>query len=111
MPYPTARPPAPNGPGNCPRCLADVIWCTTAKNRVPQMINADRDAAGNTAVRVDHLGRYHSRQLTQERPTPEAGENLHKPHIATSPTCFTPRQPRPPAPRDRRVIRPTRWQR
>jgi hypothetical protein len=60
-----------------------VIWCITTANRVPQAINAHRNTDGNQAVRTDHTGRWIVRQLTHERPTPEAGENLHLPHIAT----------------------------
>lgn len=110
MPYPSPRPPAPNGPGRCTRCLQEVIWCVTTANRVAQAIDPDRDATGNQAVRVDGVGRWIVRQLTRERPTPEAGENLHKPHIATCPTP-APRQPRTPAARNRTGVRTPRWQR
>ena len=111
MPYPTPRPPAPNGPGHCPRCLAEVLWCTTAHQRT-QAVDATRNPNGNQAVRVDHTGRYLVRQLTKDRPTPEAGENLHMPHIATCPVPAPRRAPQPPAGgRSRRGVRPHRWQR
>lgn len=109
MPYPAPRPPAPNGPARCPRCLAPVIWCVTAHQKA-QMINAERNPDGNQAVRQDHTGRWLVRQLTRERPTPEAGEQLHLPHAATC-TAPAPRQPRLPISRGRRGIRPVRWQR
>ncbi len=110
MPYPTARPPAPNGPGHCPRCLREVLWCITATNRVAFAVDPERDENGNQAVRQDHTGRWLTRQLTRERPTPEAGENLHMPHVKTCPAP-APRAPRPPASRSRRGVRPVRWQR
>lgn len=110
MPYPNPRPPAPNGPGTCPRCHEDVIWCLTTANRVAQMVDPERDPTGNTAVRIDHLGRYLARQLSRERPTPEAGENLHLPHIATCPSPPPPK-PRTPLTRARTGVRPHRWQR
>ncbi|EPD63155.1 hypothetical protein [Streptomyces sp. HGB0020] len=109
MPYPTPRPPAPNGPDRCPRCHAPVIWCVTVNQRA-QMIDADRNPDGNSAVRQDHTGRWLVRQLTRERPTPEAGENLHMPHAATCPAP-APRTPRPPMPRGRQGVRLVRWQR
>lgn len=109
MPYPTPRPPATNGPGHCPRCLAAVIWCVTVNQRT-QAIDTARNDDGNQAVRVDHTGRWLVRQLTSERPTPEAGENLHMPHIATCPAP-APRQPRTAGTRGRRGVRPVRWQR
>jgi hypothetical protein len=109
MPYPTPRPPAPNGPSTCPRCLAPVIWCTTAHQRA-QMVDRDRNEDGNQAVRQDHTGRWLARQLTKDRPAPEAGENLHMPHIATCPNP-APRPIRPAAPRHHRGVRPVRWQR
>ena len=109
MPYPTPRPPAPNGPGICPRCLAEVLWCTTAHQRT-QAVDATRNPDGNQAVRVDHTGRYLVRQLTKDRPTPEAGEALHMPHIATCPIPVP--RPQPPAGgRGRHGVRPVRWQR
>ncbi|GGZ80413.1 hypothetical protein ACFOOM_07705 [Streptomyces echinoruber] len=111
MPYPLARPPAPNGPGRCPRCLQEVIWTTTTANRVAQAVDPDRDPRGNIAVRQDHTGRWISRQLTRERPTPEAGEHLHMPHIATCPAPAPRRAPAPRITRGRRGVRPTRrWQ-
>lgn len=109
MPYPPPRPPAPNGPALCPRCLAPVIWCVTV-NQKAQMVDRDRNEDGNQAVRTDHTGRWLVRRLTRERPTPEAGENLHMPHAATCPLP-APRQPRLGLPRGRRGIRPHRWQR
>lgn len=109
MPYPAPRPPAPNGPSACPRCLQPVIWCTTV-NQKAQMIDRDRNPDGNSAVRQDHTGRWLVRQLTHERPTTEGAENLHMPHAATCPLP-APRQPRLPAPRVRRGVRPHRWQR
>ncbi|MEV6125190.1 hypothetical protein AB0M23_32560, partial [Streptomyces sp. NPDC052077] len=74
MPYPAPRPPAPNGPGHCPRCHAPVIWCITAARRVAFAVDRDRDSAGNQAVRQDHTGRWLTRQLTKDRPSPENDE-------------------------------------
>lgn len=110
MPYPTTRPPAPNGPDHCPRCLAAVIWCTTV-NQKAQMIDPDRDPRGNQAVRQDHTGRWLVRQLTRERPTPEGSEALHMPHIATCPVPAPRRTPAPRTSRARTGVRPVRWQR
>lgn len=107
MPYPGPRPPAPNGPDTCPRCHEPVIWCVTTHQRA-QMVDRERDALGNQAVRTDHTGRWLVRQLTKERPTPEAGENLHQPHVATCPVP-TPRHAR--IPRTTTGVRPVRWQR
>lgn len=107
MPYPTTRPAAPNGPATCPRCLALVIWCTTEKQRA-QMVDRDRNPDGNQAVRVDHTGRWLVRQLSNERPTPEAGEALHMPHVATCPVPAPRRTPTPGIPRGRRGVRPVR---
>jgi hypothetical protein len=108
MSYPAPRP-APNGPGTCPRCLQPVIWCTTVNQRA-QAVNRDRDPKGNQAVLQDRTGRYLVRQLTRERPTPEYGEHLHMPHIATCPAPQPPRPRRPVAPRQRRGVRPNpRW--
>lgn len=110
MPYPTTRPPAPNGPATCPRCHAPVIWCTTV-NQKAQMVDRDRNPDGNQAVRQDHTGRWLVRQLTKDRPTPEGAEALHMPHIATC-AVPAPRQPRLPVPRGRTGVRPIRrWQR
>jgi len=105
--YPTPRPPAPNGSGRCPRCLAEVIWCVTV-NRRAQMVDHDRNPDGNQAVRQDHTGRWLVRQLTSERPTPEGAENLHMPHVATC-TAPAPRAPRPADTRSRRSARPAPW--
>lgn len=109
MPYPSPRPAPRNGPGHCPRCRNPVIWCVTAHQKA-QMVDADRNPDGNQAVRQDHTGRWLVRQLTRERPTPEAGENLHMPHIATCPTPAPRRTPAPRTPRGRRGVRPVRWQ-
>ncbi|MDX2552586.1 hypothetical protein ACKI1J_42825 [Streptomyces scabiei] len=117
MPYnPPPRPAPPNGPGNCPRCHADVIWCRNANGNT-QAINAQRlDPAsgyGNQAVRQDVAGRWHVRQLTKDRPSLEGSEALHYPH---APTCTVP-APKPPAARRlssakvRVGVRPVRWQR
>ncbi|MBZ6259733.1 hypothetical protein KVH22_29900 [Streptomyces olivaceus] len=111
MPYPPPRPPAATGPGHCPRCLAEVLWCVTAANRVPVAVDTDRDPAGNQAVRQDHTGRWLTRQLTKDRPTPENDEHLHMPHIATCPVPAPRRTPAPRITRDRRGVRPVRWQR
>ncbi|WP_432193789.1 hypothetical protein [Streptomyces sp. bgisy027] len=113
MPYPTPRPPAPNGPATCPRCLAQVIWCTTERQKA-QMVDRDRDERGNQAVRQDHTGRWLVRQLSKDRPTPEGAEALHMPHAAT---CTAPPLPvhgtrrRMSAGRVRVGVRPHRWQR
>lgn len=117
MPYSQPPRPAPlNGPGTCPRCGADVIFCRNANNNT-QMINAQRltpeSGYGNQAVRQDGTGRWHVRQLTKERPSLEGSEALHYPH---APTCTNP-PPKPPAARrlsSSRVrvgVRPVRWQR
>lgn len=111
MPYPNPRPAPPNGPGHCPRCLASVIWCVTAHQR-NQMVDRDRDEDGNQAVRTDHTGRWLVRQLSKERPTPEAGENLHQPHIATCPVpAPPPARKRLSAAKVRHGVRPIRQQR
>ncbi|HET9382563.1 MAG TPA: hypothetical protein VFP69_17270 [Streptomyces sp.] len=107
--YPTPRPPAPNGPSRCPRCLAPVIWCTTVNKR-SQMIDAQRDPSGNQAVRQDHTGRWLVRQITKDRPTPEAGEHLHQPHIATCTAAPARPARRAPAARRRTGVRPAPWQ-
>ncbi|GEC02977.1 hypothetical protein SSP24_06320 [Streptomyces spinoverrucosus] len=107
MPYPTPRPPAPNGPGHCPRCLRPVIWCVTSHQNT-QAVDRDRNEDGNQAVRQDHTGRWLVRQLTRERPTPEAGENLHMPHVATCPVPAPRRAPAPRVPRGRLGVRPIR---
>ncbi|NEB00603.1 hypothetical protein [Streptomyces sp. SID13726] len=106
--HPFPRPAPPNGPGHCPRCGSEVIWCVTV-NQKAQMVDRPRNQDGNQAVRCDRTGRWLVRQLSSERPTPEADERLHMPHIATC-TVPPPRQPRPSAPRNR-GIRPVRWQR
>lgn len=106
MPYTNPRTPAPNGPDHCPRCLEPVIWCVTVHQKA-QMVDRDRDEDGNQAVRCDGTGRWLVRQITAERPTPEAGENLHMPHVATC-RVPAPRQPRPSAPRGHGV-RPAPW--
>ncbi|MGC5034127.1 hypothetical protein ACPXCS_06140 [Streptomyces sp. DT190] len=112
MPYPTSRPPAPNGPGHCPRCLQEVLWCITAKARVPFAVDLQRNENGNQAVRQDHTGRWLTRQLTRERPTPENDEHLHMPHIKTCPVpAPRPTQQPPAGGRGRRGVRPVRWQR
>lgn len=112
MPYPNQSPAPPNGPGTCPRCLAQVIWCTTDANRVPQAIDRHRDPQGNQAVRIDRVGRYLVRQLTRERPTPEGSETLHKPHVATCPVpAPRPARRRLSAAKARTGVRPVRWQR
>ncbi|MFE6282455.1 hypothetical protein [Streptomyces sp. NPDC057877] len=110
MPYPIPRPPAPNGPGTCPRCHAPVIWCTTAKQNT-QMVDRDRNPGGNQAVRQDRTGRWLTRQLDNDRPIPEADEHLHMPHAAT---CTATRQQaaarRRTPHRARTGVRPVRWQ-
>jgi hypothetical protein len=110
MPY--ARPAPPNGPGRCPRCLAQVIWCLNANGNT-QAINPNRvEEWGNQAVRQDQAGRYHVRQLTKERPTLEGSEALHYPHAATCPNP-APRQPvkrRLSSAKVRVGVRPVRWQ-
>ncbi|MCX4661482.1 hypothetical protein [Streptomyces uncialis] len=83
--YTPYRPAPPNGPGHCPRCLNAVIWCLTDTNRLAQPVNPGRDPRGNTAIRQDVTGRWRSRGLTRERPTPEHAEVLHIPHAATCP--------------------------
>ncbi|MFD8937303.1 hypothetical protein ACFV0R_18975 [Streptomyces sp. NPDC059578] len=75
----------PNGPGRCAYCGAAVIWCLTDARRRAQAVNPQRDATGNVAVRQDVTGRWRSRGITTERPTPEGSEVLHRPHAATCP--------------------------
>ncbi|WP_228915954.1 hypothetical protein [Streptomyces sp. DH20] len=111
MPYPTPRPPAPNGPGRCPRCLGEVLWCVTAANRVPFAVDVDRNEAGNQAVRQDVTGRWLTRQLTKDRPTLEHDEHLHMPHLKTCPVPAPRSTPRPARGRTRQGVRPVRWQR
>lgn len=113
MPYQPPRPAPLNGPGTCPRCGADVIWCRNAGGNT-QAVNRQRTPEyGNQAVRQDQTGRWHVRQLGGDRPTLEGSEALHYPHAAT---C-TNRAPKPPAARrlsSSRVrvgVRPVRWQR
>lgn len=110
MPYPTPRPPAPNGPGRCPRCLQEVLWCVTTANRVPLAVEVDRDPRGNQAVRQDHTGRYLTRQLTRERPTVEADEHLHMPHLAACPVPAPRGRGQQGGGRTRHGVRPVRWQ-
>lgn len=109
MPYPPPRPPAPNGPGHCPRCLQPVLWCVTAANRVPFAVQPDRSDDGNQAVRQDATGRWLTRQLTKDRPVLEHDERLHLPHLTLCPAP-QPRRTAQPAGRARRGIRPVRWQ-
>ncbi|MFD9445488.1 hypothetical protein ACFWBR_42415 [Streptomyces sp. NPDC060006] len=112
MPYPSPRTAPRNGPGTCPRCLALVIWCTTDANRVPQAVDRKRDPEGNQAVRIDRVGRYLVRQLSNERPTLEGSETQHKPHIATCPIpAPRPARKRLSATKVRTGVRPVRWQR
>ncbi|NUP19854.1 MAG: hypothetical protein HOZ81_28000 [Streptomyces sp.] len=107
MPTPYTRPIPPNGPGTCPRCHEPVIWCLNA-NRNTQAVNAQRVDYGNQAVRQDGAGRWHTRQLTKDRPILEGSEALYYPH---APTCTNPapRAPRVPVPRGRQGVRPTPW--
>lgn len=78
MPYQPPRPAAPpNGPGKCPRCQADVIFCRNA-NGIAQAINRQRVDYGNQAVRQDETGRWHVRQLNKERPSLEGSEALDR---------------------------------
>jgi hypothetical protein len=107
MPYPNPRPAAPSGPGTCPHCRQPVLWTITTNGR-QQPIDPEPDPTGRVAVYQDPPGRYRSRQLTTDRPTPEHAEVLYTAHAAT---CTHP-QPRPPRqPRRRTGIRPHQWQR
>ncbi|MFK0155394.1 hypothetical protein ACIQVK_25375 [Streptomyces sp. NPDC090493] len=114
MPFPPPRPPAPNGPGVCNRCFAEVIWCVTVNKRA-QMVDAAPDDNGNQAVRQDGTGRYLVRQLTKERPSVEGAEHLHMPHVATCRAPAAPRRTTTPtrmsSARVRQGVRPVRWQR
>jgi hypothetical protein len=110
VPYQNPRPAPRNGPGTCPRCGADVIWCLNA-NGITQPVNRQRVDYGNQAVRVDVAGRWHVRQLGGDRRTLEGSEALHYPHAAT---CTNP-APRPTrrlsAAKVRVGVRPVRRQR
>lgn len=110
MPYSTPRPTPRNGPGTCPRCGDDVIFCLNARGNT-QMINRERRDYGNQAVRVDVAGRWHVRQLGGDRTTLEGSEALHYPH---APTCTNP-APKPArclsSAKVRVGVRPVRWQR
>lgn len=98
----------PNGPGRCEACGRPVLWTTTSANRLPMAVDHPIDATGNQAVHVDGDGHHWTRQLNKERPTPETGEVLHRPHISTCPA----RRPRTtPTPRRPTGVRPHRWQR
>lgn len=109
--YAFPRPPAPNGPGHCPRCHQEVIWTLTAENKVTRAVNPDRDPTGNQAVHQNRAGRYISRQLTKDRPTTEGSEHLHVPHVATCPVPAPRRASAPRVARRRLGVRPVRWQR
>ncbi|QQM44984.1 hypothetical protein [Streptomyces liliifuscus] len=112
MPHPSPRPSPRNGPGNCPRCLEAVIWCVTDANRVTQAVDPKPDPAGNQAVRIDRVGRYLVRQLSNDRPSLEGSEKLHKPHVATCPVpAPKPAAKRLSATKVRAGVRPVRWQR
>lgn len=101
--------PALNGPGRCPRCPRPVLWTTTARNAVPQAVDPQPAPDGRVAVYQDGTGRWRSRQLSNERPTPEHAEQLFKAHAATCPNPA----PRPGVPRRRnaptRLVRRTPW--
>ncbi|MBP5890625.1 hypothetical protein [Streptomyces scabiei] len=87
MPYQNPRSAPQNGPGECPRCHAPVIFCLNA-NGITQAINRHRvEEWGNQAVRQDQAGRWLVRQLSGDRPTLEGSEALHYPH---APTCTNP---------------------
>ena len=109
MPHQNPRPAPRNGPGHCPRCHDEVIFCLNANGNT-QAINAQRVDYGNQAVRQDSAGRWHVRQLAGERPTLEGSEALHYPH---TPTCANP-APKPArrlsAAKVRVGVRPVRWQ-
>lgn len=110
MSIPSYRPPAPNGPGTCPRCCAPVIWTITTKNRVSQAVDTHRDPRGNQAIRQTVTGRWISRQLTKDRPAPEHDETLHMPHRITCTSPPPAPAPRPRLPRERRGTRPIQGQ-
>lgn len=112
MPYPSPRPAPPNGPGDCPRCHEAVIWCVTDAHRVPQAVDPKPHPEGNQAVRVDRVGRYLVRQLSNERPSLEGSEKLHMPHVATCPVpAPPPARKRLSGAKARTGVRPVRWQR
>ncbi|MFE9923293.1 hypothetical protein ACFYQA_17410 [Streptomyces sp. NPDC005774] len=113
MPYPTPSPPASNGPGTCPHCLARVLWCLTDANRKPLAVDPAEDTTGNQAVRVDTEGTYWTRQLSKARPAVEQREVLRRPHFASCPTAqarAAAARRRTPG-RARTGVRPVRWQR
>lgn len=91
----------------CERCGARIRWTVTAHG-ARQAVDADPHPDGRVAVYRDGVGRLRSRQLSRERPTLEHAEWLAMAHAATCATP-TPRR-RPRAPRQRRGVRPVRWQ-
>lgn len=112
MPYPTPRPPAPNGAGRCPDCLRAVLWCLTTANRRTIAIDPPEDDAGNQAIHIDTEGTYWARQLSTARPAIEQREVLRRPHVATCPIARTRAASRRRATgRARTGVRPVPWQR
>ncbi|NUS29790.1 MAG: hypothetical protein HOV92_37005 [Streptomyces sp.] len=114
-PYPTPRPPAPNGYGTCDDCGARVLWCLTDSNRRTIAVEPEPDPTGNQAIRVDTQGLYWVRQLSKARPAVEQREVLRRPHIAslTCPAALRARatRTRRTTSRVRHGVRPVRWQR
>ncbi|MDX3024049.1 hypothetical protein [Streptomyces acidiscabies] len=113
MPYPApAITPDPTGPGHCPDCNAQVLWCLTTANRRRIPINPAPDPTGNQAVRIATDGTHWTRQLTRERPHVEVREVLRRPHLADCPAArrraATSRRT---TGRARSGVRPVRWQR
>ncbi|MGW1324815.1 hypothetical protein ACWD64_20010 [Streptomyces antibioticus] len=72
------------GYGTCDDCGRRVLWCLTTANRKIIAVDPPEDIGGNQAVSVRDTT-YWTRQLSGDRPRPEIGETLRKPHIASCP--------------------------
>ncbi|WP_405710024.1 hypothetical protein OG264_15965 [Streptomyces xanthophaeus] len=92
----------------CGSCSQPIRWTVTATGR-RQAVNAQPNAAGNTAVYRDGVGTLRSRGLNAERPNVESYEWRAMPHAAT---CAAPRTGRSSGrvPRPRSGVRPAPWQ-
>ena len=104
---PAPIPSTPSGYGHCPQCLRRVLWTVTAHAR-RQAVDPDPHPEGRVAVYQDQAGRWRSRQLSTDRPTPEHAEQLHMAHAATCPNP-APRRATPRTPP--RTVRRLPWNR